>query len=185
MRRCRGTFISIFQFPKSGTFFFRPLYSVHHFPLLHAKTWLIINLVCVCGGGERYYYILKCSLLKSFYHECKTDLQSKVLFFFTFYSNFLKRLYLWFEAVTVYHIGKQYHFLVFSSNGTLDDSTLHFTVDLGTLVKAHLAGFCQPVPAGEANGDVDLNCIFPPLYKIWITFWCIPCKYALTSSLYL
>lgn len=141
--------------------------------------------MCVGGGGRDTTIFWSVLCWKVFIMSVRQICNLKSFFFFTFYSNFLKRLYLWFEAVTVYHIGKQYHFLVFSSNGTLDDSTLHFTVDLGTLVKAHLAGFCQPVPAGEANGDVDLNCIFPPLYKIWITFWCIPCKYALTSSLYL
>lgn len=156
---------------------FRPLYSVHHFPLLHAKTWLI--------SGERHYSIFWSVLCWKVFIVSVRQIWKIKYFFFTFYSNFLKRLYLWFEAVTVYHIGKQYHFLVFSSNGTLGDSTLHFTVDLGTLVKAHLAGSWQPVPAGEANGDVDSNCIFPSLHKIWITFWCIPCKYALTSSLYL
>lgn len=51
-------------------------------------------------------------------------------------------------------------------------------------MKAHLVASCETVPAGEANGNVGLNCISPALYPIWITFWCMPRKLALKSGLH-
>lgn len=120
-----GTLTSICQVPESGTF------------VLRLSTQYIMSLSFMLKpesdyklNGKTYSCLLKYSLLKSFIMSVR-DLQCKVVFYLSF--QYYYGTLLWFKAVTVYQIGEQCHFLVFSSNGIFDDFTLHFSVDLGGL----------------------------------------------------